>query len=144
MSNSAHLITTTTTTTRSTMHTVQSIKARMTEADRKKLTTEDEKAIAALLDERKQIPEGSYGRLSGNTKRINAVLGKATATEANINGFQITFTKSSSSAPKAPATQAAVAKLKAERKTVPNWNPGRTAAITREIQRMEKELAAKS
>lgn len=122
-------------------YTIEQVLAALKPADAAKLTADDKTAITTLLKQRSEIDSAESGRLSGNTKAINKVIGMRTATKDNINGAAITFSGKGGKTAKDPATPEAVAKLKAERKTIPNWNPGKKAALTREIQRMENELA---
>lgn len=103
--------------------------------DASKLTDSDKSAITTLLTERGEIAPEHTGRLSGNTKRINVILGKRT-------GRTIVFTTRKSSAAKLPATKANLAKLTAARDTTPRWEPGKRAALTKAIREMASALKA--
>jgi hypothetical protein len=107
------------------------------ETDAKKLTEGDVKKIDAILKDRLAIDPDRTGELSGNTKRINAVIGPRT-------GRTIVFTKTASKTAQRPATQAALKELQTERDNTPRWEPGKKASLTRQIKAMEKALAAKA
>jgi hypothetical protein len=100
-----------------------------------KLTSADVKAIDKLLVERQAIKPEHTGMLSGNTKRINVILGKRT-------GETIFFTKMRSNAAKLPATAENLAKLVAARDTTPRWEPGKRAALTKQVNAMRTALKA--
>lgn len=103
--------------------------------DASKLTDSDRKAIEKLVEQRRSIDPDRAGMLSGNTKAINKVIGPRT-------GRTVVFTKTrEGSANGLPATKANLDKLTAERNEVPKWEPGRKAALTRQIKRITREMA---
>ena len=95
--------------------------------------------VSTLLDERKSIAPVNTGMLSGNTKRINALVGP-------ICGFGITFSAPTRSRTASlPATAENLKALQAERASLPSYaQHGRKAALTKQIRSMTLALAAQA